>query len=132
MGYLRKTQVPSDGRLFCEGDSSDKLYLIESGQVSEIDRLRNGKVRRLRTLGPGTILGENSFYLGTPHETDASTDRPSQQPQARSPDHEDIGEAVDRRPRLERREITGSRRHEQSPCERGQVDCNQARVKFAK
>jgi sulfate permease, SulP family len=77
MGYLQKTQVPSDGQLFCAGDSSDRLYLIESGQVSEIGQLRNGKVRRLRTLGAGTILGEDSFYLGTPHQTAASTDRPS-------------------------------------------------------
>jgi sulfate permease, SulP family len=77
MSYLQKTQVPSDGRLFCEGDSSDVLYLIESGQVSESGQLKDGRVRQLRTLGAGTILGENSFYLDTPHQTSASTDRPS-------------------------------------------------------
>ena len=77
MRYLQKTQVPDGHVLFRQGDFSGTLYLIESGQVTVVLKLSGGKTRRLRTLGAGMLLGENSFYLGTPHKTSAIADQPS-------------------------------------------------------
>ncbi|MBD3886628.1 SLC26A/SulP transporter family protein [Phormidium tenue FACHB-886] len=75
--YLQKTQVPAEHLLFRQGDSSDTLYFIESGRVTIILQLQDGQTRRLRTLGAGMILGENSFYLSVPHKTSAIADQPS-------------------------------------------------------
>jgi sulfate permease, SulP family len=75
--YLEKTQVPVEHLLFREGDCSDTLYFIESGQVTVVLQLRGGQTLRLRTLGAGMILGETSFYRGTPHKTSAIADQPS-------------------------------------------------------
>lgn len=77
MCHLQKIQVPAEQCLFRQGDFSDTLYLIESGQVTVVLQLRDGQTRRLRTLGAGMILGENSFYLDTPHKTSAIADQPS-------------------------------------------------------
>ena len=75
--YLQKIQVPVEHRLFHPGDLSDTLYFIESGQVTVVLQLKDGQTRRLRTFGAGMILGEHSFYLGTPHTTAAIADQPS-------------------------------------------------------
>lgn len=77
MRYLQKTQIPAEHPLFCQGDSSGTLYFIESGQVTVVLTLSNGKTQRLRTFGVGRILGENSFFLNTPHKTSAIADQPS-------------------------------------------------------
>lgn len=75
--YLQKTQIPSGHLLFRPGDCSDTLYFIESGQITVLLQIGDGDTRRLQTLGAGTIAGENSFYLGTPHKTSAIANRPS-------------------------------------------------------
>ncbi|MBW4550604.1 MAG: cyclic nucleotide-binding domain-containing protein [Aphanocapsa sp. GSE-SYN-MK-11-07L] len=75
--YLEKVQVPVEQQLFRQGDCADQLYFIESGQVTVVLQLGDGQSRRLQTLGAGMILGETSFYLGTPHKTSAISDQPS-------------------------------------------------------
>jgi sulfate permease, SulP family len=77
MSYLQKTQVKIDCPLFIQGESPETLYFIESGRVTESGRLQHGQARRWRTLGAGTIVGENSFYLGTPHQTAAIAELPT-------------------------------------------------------
>ncbi len=77
IGYLQKMQVPAEHFVFRPGDFSDTLYFIESGQVTVVLHLKEGQTRRLRTLGAGMILGENSFYLGVCHTTSAIADQPS-------------------------------------------------------
>ncbi len=67
MSYLYKTQVAIDRPLFNHGDNPETLYFIESGRVTESGCLGRGQTRRWQTLGAGTIVGENSFYLGTPY-----------------------------------------------------------------
>ncbi|NJR62018.1 MAG: SLC26A/SulP transporter family protein [Cyanobacteria bacterium CRU_2_1] len=77
MTYLDQVQVPVGHLLFREGDSSDALYFIESGQVTVFLQLENGQTRRIRTLSAGTMVGEIAFYLDTPHKTSVVTDQPS-------------------------------------------------------
>ncbi|MGC1305921.1 MAG: cyclic nucleotide-binding domain-containing protein [Phormidesmis sp.] len=71
VGYLQEKEVPIGHGLFHQGDCSDRLYFIESGQVTVFLPPNNGQTRRLRTLGAGMSLGEQSFYLGTPRQTSA-------------------------------------------------------------
>jgi SulP family sulfate permease len=77
MTYLEQVQVPVGHLLFREGDSSDALYFIESGQVTIFLQLDSGQTRRIRTLSAGTIVGEIAFYLDTPHKTSVITDQPT-------------------------------------------------------
>jgi sulfate permease, SulP family len=77
MSYLHKMQVEIDCPLFNQGESPETLYFIESGRVTESRRLERGETRRWQTLGAGNIVGENSFYLGTPHQTTAIAELPT-------------------------------------------------------
>lgn len=77
ISYLEQIQVSADQSLFRQGDSSDTLYFIESGQVTVFSQLYGGQTRRVQTLSAGTIVGEIAFYLGTPHNTSAIADQPS-------------------------------------------------------
>jgi sulfate permease, SulP family len=77
MSYLYKIQVEIDCPLFNQGESPETLYFIESGRVTESGRLQHGQTRRWQTLGAGNIVGENSFYLGTPHQTAAIAELPT-------------------------------------------------------
>jgi sulfate permease, SulP family len=77
MSYLHKTQVEIDRPLFSQGEIPETLYFIESGRVTESDRLQHGQNRPWQTLRAGAIVGENSFYLDTPHQTAAIAELPT-------------------------------------------------------
>lgn len=62
--YLEKVEAPSGYRIYRQGDVSKDLYLIETGEVAAILELPGGKTKRLRTMGPGTVVGESGLYLG--------------------------------------------------------------------
>ncbi|MSO54453.1 MAG: cyclic nucleotide-binding domain-containing protein [Rhodospirillales bacterium] len=49
-----------------QGAASDHLLIVESGRVTIALELPSGGTVRLRTMGPGTVVGEIAFYLGTP------------------------------------------------------------------
>lgn len=77
MSYLHKIQAEIDRPLFSQGESPETLYFIESGRVTESGRLQHGQTSRWQTLGAGSTVGENSFYLGTPHQTTAIAELPT-------------------------------------------------------
>ena len=54
------------GEVLCrQNEPAEEMYFVESGRVAiELD-LPEGKRRRLRTLGPGTVLGEMGLYRTT-------------------------------------------------------------------
>ena len=73
-----------------QGEASDGLYFIESGQlIAEIstggepsgrDKASDsgaGKTIRLRAMRPGTVVGEVSLYLGIPRTASVVTSKPS-------------------------------------------------------
>lgn len=62
--YLEKVEAPSGYRIYRQGDVSKDLYLIESGELTAWLELQGGKTKRLRTMGPGTVVGESGLYLG--------------------------------------------------------------------
>jgi SulP family sulfate permease len=64
LDYLEKVDAPAGYKLYRQGDVSKDLYLIESGELTAYLELDGGKMKRLRTMGPGTVVGESGLYLG--------------------------------------------------------------------
>lgn len=55
-----------EGAILAEpGDGSRSLYLVESGRIAAEIRIDDGRFRRVRSVGPGGVLGEFSLYDGT-------------------------------------------------------------------
>jgi SulP family sulfate permease len=88
MAYLEKREVEEGYYLMRQGEASDGLYFIESGQLiaeistggepSEKDMSSGaGKRIRLRAMRPGTVVGEVSLYLGIPRTASVVTSKPS-------------------------------------------------------
>ncbi|MEO7327349.1 MAG: SulP family inorganic anion transporter, partial [Minicystis sp.] len=61
--YLERLELPADHPVFKEGESSGDLYLIESGEVAAQHLLDGVREKRLRTMGPGSVVGEAGLYL---------------------------------------------------------------------
>jgi SulP family sulfate permease len=62
---FREQTVAAGETFIRKGDAADTLYLVLQGRVS-IELVLNGSDyrKRLRTYGPGTIIGEMGFYSG--------------------------------------------------------------------
>jgi CRP-like cAMP-binding protein len=64
-----------DGALFQQqGDDGNGIWLIESGQVKVCRFGSDGDLTVFAVLGPGDIIGELSFFAGTPRQNDAVAD----------------------------------------------------------
>jgi SulP family sulfate permease len=48
-----------------QGEDPGGITFIESGKITVELELDTGKKIRLKTLGPGTVVGEVSLYLGS-------------------------------------------------------------------
>ena len=70
IGYCETIKLEQGAPLFRRGDPGDSLYFIERGQVSVTIRLLNSQPKRLRTFGPGTIVGEMGLYSHQPRSAD--------------------------------------------------------------
>lgn len=77
MEYLEKIEVPSGHVLMKQGDLPDEMYFIEGGSVSVELELDSRKRIRLRSMGPGTIVGEVGTYLKSPRSATVVTTQPS-------------------------------------------------------
>jgi len=75
--YLEKRVVPEGYSLIRQGDPPHSLYFLESGQVTVQLETGAGESVRLRTGGPGTVLGELGFYLRTPSAASVITEKES-------------------------------------------------------
>ncbi|ASC71589.1 sulfate permease [Halomicronema hongdechloris C2206] len=76
MAYLKHDPVDAGHVLFTQ-ENSDRLYFIESGQVSVLLELPDGHTRRLETHTQGHVLGEMRFYGKPPLSTAVVTDLPT-------------------------------------------------------
>ncbi len=77
MNYVQPVSLRAGDFLFRQGDPSDGLYFLESGQVSVTLDLSHGKTKRLRTYNSGTILGEIGLYANAPRSASIVADEPS-------------------------------------------------------
>jgi len=76
MKYMERREEPEGYTLICQGDPPHSLYFLESGQITA--QLENkGETVRLRTMRPGTVVGELGLYLKLPSTASVITDRPS-------------------------------------------------------
>jgi sulfate permease, SulP family len=65
MNYLEVREIDAGEELIRQGDLSDDVYFLESGRLTAQLIGPDGKPVRLQTMGPGTMVGEVSLYLGT-------------------------------------------------------------------
>ena len=76
MKYLERREAPEGHTLMHQGDPPHSLYFLESGQVT-VQLEGKGERVRLRTMGPGTVVGELGLYLKLPSTASVVTDKPS-------------------------------------------------------
>ncbi len=62
---MRKDQI-----LYRQGETADSLYIIKSGRISLFVNGPHGRIRLMR-LGAGQIVGDLSFFTGSPRSSDA-------------------------------------------------------------
>lgn len=75
--YLDVVEVAEGAYLFREGEAPDRLYFLESGRVSVVIDLPDGRTLRRGTYTGGAILGEMGFYSGAPRSASVVADQPS-------------------------------------------------------
>lgn len=74
MQFLEKLEAEAGLVLMRQHDESDDMFFIESGSVTAKLNLGDDKSFRLRTMGPGTVVGEIGFYLGVPRTASVVAD----------------------------------------------------------
>lgn len=73
--YFEMRELSAGSTLFERGEPSNALYLLLRGQLSvQIQIAASGYTKRLRSYGPGTIVGEMGFYDGAPRSADIIAD----------------------------------------------------------
>jgi SulP family sulfate permease len=77
MRYLERVEVDADCPLIQQGERHEHLYFLDSGELVVEYYTDEDKSVRLAASGPGTIVGELSFYLGTPASATVTAARPS-------------------------------------------------------
>lgn len=77
MKYLSRLEVPAGYTLFRQGDPSSELFFVESGQVSIFLEFGGGVRKRLRSSGPGTVVGEIGVYVDSPRTATVISDVPT-------------------------------------------------------
>ena len=76
-GYLERMEVEAEHYLVDQGDAPCGLYFVEAGQVTAQRQGQDGRLVRLRKMGPGTVVGEMGLYLGAPASESVVTNEPS-------------------------------------------------------
>jgi SulP family sulfate permease len=64
VALLERRRIAKGSVVIAQGEKSDDLYFLESGRVTVLVTFPSGAVMRVRTMGPGTMVGELGFYLG--------------------------------------------------------------------
>jgi SulP family sulfate permease len=76
--FFHPVELSAGRTLFHRGDPSNALYVLLEGQVSVYLHANDSAfARRLRSYGPGTIVGEMGLYNGGARSADVVADRPT-------------------------------------------------------
>ncbi len=86
MQYLEVVPLAIHEALFRQGDVADAFYFVETGEISTVMTLDNGKERRVQTLSAGTTVGEVEFYTQGPYGLSAIANQPTRLYRLRRPD----------------------------------------------
>lgn len=73
--YIESRKVGGGVHLIRQGNPPEGIFIIESGQVTAQLEPGEGKIIRLRSMGPGTVVGEMGVYLGVPASASVVTNR---------------------------------------------------------
>lgn len=73
--YMTAMETKAGDYLMRQGDASDYMYFVESGQVTAQLETGNGPPTRLETMQGGRVIGELGFYLGTPRTAAVVVDK---------------------------------------------------------
>jgi SulP family sulfate permease len=63
---FRPLKVAAGTVLAVQGENTRDLFLVEAGQIRAQFRTAHGESIRLRTMGPGSVVGEIGLYLNLP------------------------------------------------------------------
>jgi SulP family sulfate permease len=75
--YLERVEVPEGHVLIRQGDPPEDVFILASGRLTiELNTERSGSMR-LRTIAPGSVVGEVAHYAGTPRSASVVADEPS-------------------------------------------------------
>ena len=73
--FFTKKVVDANETFIRRGDNADTFFIVLEGRVSiQLVLKGTGYLKRLRTYGPGTIIGEMGFYSGASRSADISAD----------------------------------------------------------
>lgn len=75
--HLEQRLVPEGYYLIHQGDPPHSLYFLESGQITVRLQNEHGQTVRLRTGGPGMVVGELGLYLRSPSTASVMTEKES-------------------------------------------------------
>jgi len=75
--YLELEEFEAGYQLIRQGDLSEELYFIESGQLTVYLELHDGKTIRLSSLRAGIFVGEVGMYMKDIRTASVVTDKPS-------------------------------------------------------
>lgn len=67
MKYLERQEEDEFHILIRQGDHPTAMYFVESGELTARLEVAKNKFLRLRTMGPGTTVGEIGLYLKIPY-----------------------------------------------------------------
>ena len=76
-GFFQRREIAAGTILTEQGQHSHSLYFIESGQISARLKTAQGEILRLRTMGPGSVVGEIGLYLQIPRTATLLADQAS-------------------------------------------------------
>jgi sulfate permease, SulP family len=74
--YLERLEVPAATHLICQSEQSESLFFLESGRVTARLEFEGGRTLRLRTMGPGTVVGEVGLFLRGTRAASVVTEQP--------------------------------------------------------
>jgi SulP family sulfate permease len=75
-GYAQSCSFAAGEHLIAQGDMSDDVFILRQGSISiVVDGPEGGRIR-LRTAGPGAVVGEIAFILRRPRTAWAVADTP--------------------------------------------------------
>jgi sulfate permease, SulP family len=77
LACLEVQELEAGQPLFRRGEAGDAMYLVERGRVTVSLPLVDGRTIRLRSFGPGTIVGEMAVYTQRARSADVCADGPA-------------------------------------------------------
>jgi sulfate permease, SulP family len=75
--HLERVSLPEGTVLLHQDDAPGDIFVLESGRLGVETVTAEGSRIRLRTLGPGVVVGEIALYTGTARTADVVAEAPS-------------------------------------------------------